>query len=404
MESSKSLAPPATPPAGFDAVCRKMRAAIMPTRAFAVSVHDQHGNLLWLSESSMGPDEHNAVREACVNFAKPDSLSVATYDLGGARSAVLFRVRSPEQVMVGAAMLIVDSRIIHRASGGAGLLMTPKLLRALGNFASMRRPAPAADRARAQAAQVTPEIDRLHAALRRSPIALRVQRLMPLAMSNQLIRYEVLLRSKSDAAPNAAPHAMLKSAVDHGLGSMIDRRVVAELIGWLIRHPLVWRGTTTAFSINLTKTALHDEHFMKFVGLCLDKASLRNGTIGFEIDAAAAIKLGGKITDVAAGFQHLGCPLILDDFLLHTDCFDLLRLPGVEFIKMAPSITAHMPTDQSSQAAITALVRTARVHGVRTVAKGSESRAEQQWLTALGVDFVQSNALSAPVPLASLAG
>ena len=45
---------------------------------------------------------------------------------------------------------------------------------------------------------MTPEIDRLHAALRRSPIALHVQRLVPLTKGSQLKRYEVLLRSKSE--------------------------------------------------------------------------------------------------------------------------------------------------------------------------------------------------------------
>src|SRR6202011_1960728 len=121
---------------------------------------------------------------------------------------------------------------------------------------------------------VPPEIDRLHAALRRSPIALHVQRLVPLTKGSQLKRYEVLLRSQSEDAPDAAPHAMLKAAVENGLGSMIDRRVVTELVGWLVRHPDVWKAHAVMFSVNLTSTALHDEHFIKFVGLCLEKSSL----------------------------------------------------------------------------------------------------------------------------------
>ncbi len=84
---------------------------------------------------------------------------------------------------------------------------------------------------------VPPEIDRLNAAMRKSPIVLYVQRLVPLSKGSQLKRYEVLLRSGSEEAPNSAPHAMLKAAVENGLGSMIDRRVVTELIGWLVRHP-----------------------------------------------------------------------------------------------------------------------------------------------------------------------
>jgi EAL domain-containing protein (putative c-di-GMP-specific phosphodiesterase class I) len=36
------------------------------------------------------------------------------------------------------------------------------------------------------------------------------------------------------------------------------------------------------------------------------------------------------------------------------------------------------------------------------VAKRTENAAEQEWLTALGVDFIQSNAMSPPVAIESL--
>jgi EAL domain-containing protein (putative c-di-GMP-specific phosphodiesterase class I) len=36
------------------------------------------------------------------------------------------------------------------------------------------------------------------------------------------------------------------------------------------------------------------------------------------------------------------------------------------------------------------------------VAKRTETAAEQEWLTALGVDFIQSNALSPPVSIDTL--
>ena len=250
--------------------------------------------------------------------------------------------------------------------------------------------------------EVSPELDRLHAALRKSPIALHVQRLMPLTKGSQTKRYEVLLRSSADNAPNAAPQAMLKAAVENGLGSMIDRRVISELIGWLVRHPETWQANEVMFSVNLTSTALHDEHFIKFIELCLLKSALPKGTIAFEIDAATAVTLAEKIAEVAAALHRLGCPLILDDFALRTECFTLLRLPGVRYVKLASEITAKMRTDKISQAAITGVVQMAHVLGMHTVAKRTDTAAEQEWLTALGVDFVQSNSLSPPVSIDSL--
>ncbi len=58
------------------------------------------------------------------------------------------------------------------------------------------------------------------------------------------------------------------------------------------------------FSVNLTTTALHDEHFIKFIELCLAKSSLPKGMIAFEVDTATAVKLSGKI----AGSRRLAAP------------------------------------------------------------------------------------------------
>jgi EAL domain-containing protein (putative c-di-GMP-specific phosphodiesterase class I) len=473
-----------SPLVDFDAVCQKVRAAMEPNRTHAISLHDEAGEMLWLSESSMGPDEHNAVMEAVEAFANPTAAPILAFDLGDSRSAVMVRAVNARRAMVGLIMIVMDTRIVAL---GTPKLMTPKLQRALIQFATMRpdkgpalappssaaaplavgaktiaaqleqivsrgpvrtptvdaasisrpasyvshvsaprpanrgpaatpaiaaaRPAPAAPPAPAQAAAVEvdldvkgipADIDRLNAAMRKSPIVLHVQRLVPLSKGGQMKRYEVLLRSGSEESPNAAPHAMLKAAVENGLGSMIDRRVITELIGWLVKHPDIWRANEVMFSVNLTTTALHDEHFIKFVELCLTKSSLPKGMIAFEIDAPTALTLADKIGEVAVALHRLGCPMVLDDFALRTECFELLRLPGVRYIKLAPDLTSRMRSDKVSQAAITAVVQMARVLGMHTCAKRTDTAAEQEWLTALGVDFVQSNAISPAVAIDSL--
>jgi EAL domain-containing protein (putative c-di-GMP-specific phosphodiesterase class I) len=520
-----------SPLVDFDAVCQKVRAAIEPNRTHAISLHDEAGEMLWLSESSMGPDEHNAVMEAVEAFANPTAAPILAFDLGDSRSAVMVRAVNTRRAIVGLIMIVMDTRIV---SQGTPKLMTPKLQRAVVQFAAMRpdkgpalpepeveqtgrskaaalrsapsalktpRPAPARAPAPTHAASahapapthapgaaaplavgaktiaaqleqivsrgpvrapsvdaasisrpasyvshvsaprpanrspaatpaphaapaapaapaaasraavidveldikgIPPEIDRLNAAMRKSPIVLHVQRLVPLSKGGQMKRYEVLLRSGSEESPNAAPHAMLKAAVENGLGSMIDRRVITELISWLVRHPDIWRANEVMFSVNLTTTALHDEHFIKFVELCLAKSSLPKGTIAFEIDAPTALTLADKIGEVAVALHRLGCPMVLDDFALRTECFELLRLPGVRYIKLAPDLTSRMRSDKVSQAAITAVVQMARVLGMHTCAKRTDTAAEQEWLTALGVDFVQSNAISPAVAIDSL--
>ena len=327
----------------FDAVCYRIRAALEPIRTHAISLHDESGDLVWLSESSMGPDEHNAVREALEAFARPHAPELFISNLGDSRSAVLLRLTDAERRMTGVIMIIVDSRHAARDARGASRFMTPKLQQAIAGFAAGRAgararaasakpsapPPPATPQASATAAAraapvaargapVAADIGRLRAMLRRTPIALHVQRLVPLVKGSGIKRYEVLLRSPAETAPNSAPGVMLKAAVDNGLGSMIDRRVVTELFGWLIRHPDVWRINGCMFSVNLTRTALHDEHFLRFVGLCLAKTQLPAGMVAFEIDVLAAVKHAKNMACVARALHKLGCPLILDDFALRT--------------------------------------------------------------------------------------
>ncbi|HEX3848560.1 MAG TPA: EAL domain-containing protein [Steroidobacteraceae bacterium] len=470
MDDGNSLGATGGPLVDFDGVCQKVRAAAEPARVHAISLHDEHGEVLWLTESSMGPDEHGAVRAGIEALSKTGSPPLFMSDLGDSRCALLLRAVSRRRTMVGAIMVVMDARVL-KDPRGILRTMTPKLHRALVEFADMRcdaevdaiplaTPAPPrgavkrvsrvsrapltaaaaagpprnADSASAPRSPPTliadpapigasphavragipprfgnmhpravpPELDRLHAALRRTPIVLHVQRLVPLTKGSQLRRYEVLLRSKSELAPKAAPMDLLKAAVDHGLGSMIDRRVITELIGYLVKHPDIWKTTPVQFSVNLTATALHDEHFIKFVDLCLAKSALPKSMIAFEVDAATAVKLAEKMAAVGASLHRLGCPLVLDDFSLRTECLALLRLPGVHYVKLSPEITSKMRTDKLAQAAITAVVQMARVLGMHTVAKHAESASEQEWFTALGVDLVQSNSMSPPESIETL--
>src|SRR5271167_1377663 len=138
MEQGRPFSATEHPPADFDALCQQVRAAVEPARAHAISLHDEHGDVLWLSENSMGPDEHNAVREAIEAFSSNNSPPVLAYDLGDSRSAVLLRATNGRRTMVGAIMMIMDTRAIPQDHRGAIKLMTPKLQRALIEFADMR--------------------------------------------------------------------------------------------------------------------------------------------------------------------------------------------------------------------------------------------------------------------------
>ena len=418
------------PVASADALGSRLRQSLGSTmRVHLCSLHDDQGDVLWVSEGFMGPDEHSAVLQAFERFAGRDGPALAIDDLGDGRSAVVLRAQTVNDVFAGAAMVVVDSR--HLGPGdSAGKILTPEVVAILAEFAMLRAPRvvaphatpprlPAGDPSErvvdisasaigrrlalhVPATEVAPEIDHLFAALRREAIALHVQRLVPLQPIDGVRRFEVLLRSMSSTGEDEAPHKMLAQATKAGLASMIDRRVITTLLGWLVKHRTVGEAERTIFSVNLSATALRDEHFGRFLELCIEKSGLLRGTLAFEIDEQACLRNTSGFVALARLLHGLGCPIAIDDFSGTARSVDLLRIRGVRMLKFSNALTSSIRSDELNRAAIAGMVQMARVLGMHTVAKRVNDPESHKALAAMGVGFVQSFSASAPVTLASL--
>ena len=418
------------PAASADALGSRLRQSLGSTmRVHLCSLHDDQGDVLWVSEGFMGPDEHSAVLQAFERFAGRDGPALAIDDLGDGRSAVVLRAQTVNDVFAGAAMVVVDSRNLGPGDS-AGKILTPEVVAILAEFAVLRAPRvvaphatpprlPAGDPSERvvdisassisrrlalhmPAAQVAPEVDQLFAALRREEIALHVQRLVPLQPVDGVRRFEVLLRSLSAMGEDEAPHKMLAQATKAGLASMIDRRVITTLLGWLVKHRAVGESERTIFSVNLSATALRDEHFGRFLELCIEKSGLPRGTLAFEIDEQACLKNTPGFVGLATLLHGLGCPVAIDDFSGTARSVDLLRIRGVRMLKFSNALTSLIRSDELNRAAIAGMVQMARVLGMHTVAKRVNDPESHKALAAMGVGFVQSFSASAPVTLASL--
>ncbi|MGB8328029.1 MAG: EAL domain-containing protein [Steroidobacteraceae bacterium] len=452
------------PSGELDAIGGKLFAALNVMRIWCLSLHDEHGDVLWLNDGVMGPDEHEAVRTALEVFAGEGAPSRHDYDLGDGRVAVTLRAGEPDRSVLGVVMIVVDSKVlatrITQRSGDPFAALselvieftkwlsddvsaTQTRLRALPALTAIElalepddspaaaaaddsAPRPGEETAAARASQpgpsvtgthtklvrpatrppvgdVDPELDRLFNALRAQPILLYAQQLEPLAEGSRIRRLEILLRTTSEHGRTKAPVAMLEGAVKRGLGSVIDRRVITELLTWLARNPDTWRAHPLVASVNLSPNALNDDHLIKFLELCLAKAALPRGMIGFELDATLAGNQLARTTTLAELLAALGCTLILDDFSTGDGHAALLSLKGLRMLKVDAALTKDIGLDKRRQAIVAGIAQTARVLGMHTCAKHIESKQDQRWLAALKMDFAQGYAFSQPRPLAEIA-
>jgi len=537
----------------YEALGQRIRAAIDPVRALCVSLHDAAADVLWLSESAMGPDEHNVAFEASEIFKDPAAEPVVVLPLSDTQNVLCIRAAEPRQGVAGFVMFIFDQRVLSQSNGWQRLV-TPTLQGVLADFLDLQQsrakkvapkpapvpaataptpslslvparqpplddnpslsksaalgadepqsvsrmdaavepreevelltlsepynlsesqpssapqvssalyesselitlsephnlsqpltlsepqnlsqpptsseplqlaPSPSSDAPVAgsavseprvavppsevppRATKATSDLEKLKLALQQCPIALNIQRLVPLANSQTMACYEVLLRSKSKTAPNAAPQTMLKNAVERGLGSIIDKRVFIELTSWLASNPSVWQQNTPRFSINLTENTVHDESFIELVANTLSAVQLGSKTVGFEIDTNSAKRSFDAAEKMARSLQRLDCPVVLDDFDLSREAFELLRLPNIGCVKISPALTNSIRSDPAVRASITAITQMARVLLFHTAAKHTTSIEDHGFLAEAGIDFVQSNAIEPAREISALVG
>ena len=301
--------------------------------------------------------------------------------------------------------MIVDSRRFDKYAKSLLRRAIPKLLKGFAQSLSPPPPVVApAESATVRlrrppmpaAPEPTAELMQLRLSLRRLAVELHLQRLMPMTYSRAPARYEVLLRCDSEGSPGEAPHDLIRAAIDHGLGSVIDRRVLVYLTGWLRRHqePLVAEGAM--LSVNLTATTIHDTRFGAFLERVLRVAALPRGLIAIELDADLCLLHRGAANALCATLEQLGCPVVLDNFEPCNRGFDLLRLPGIRVLKLSPQTTQTMRTDSVARAIVGAVVQASRVLGLQTVAKHGDPTLDGAWLKALGIDFLQSDGATRP--------
>ncbi len=117
----------------------QLRAALPPMRLHSVSLCDSNGDVLWLSEGVLGPDEHGYATEAITLLGADAALPGIERDLEDGRAAVCLPVRAPQGSVVAIAMILIDGKTMIR--GLAAKLVTPQVRQVLMRIAMLLKPA-----------------------------------------------------------------------------------------------------------------------------------------------------------------------------------------------------------------------------------------------------------------------
>jgi EAL domain-containing protein (putative c-di-GMP-specific phosphodiesterase class I) len=454
---------------------RQLRNALPPMRVHSLSIYNSGGDVLWLSEGALGPDEHSVVVDGIEALRAAENKLIVTRSLDDGRCAILLAVRAPRGDLVGLVMILADPKslkgeapmqsvaaplravlqkiaVLLRVKGGnvgatstiaqvhlatdTGSISASELALMSGSLpvltvaqpqttstvltpentddfltfelspevsapskATSKMPAKAPPKAVEAAPAATLMTDQEQAA----DLMLDVQQLTQLRSGGRTRRYEVLARSRRDAARKQVPPAFVAPATRGPEGAALDSLVLKQLLTWLGQNPVVWDAEPASFSINLSIGALEDPQFLQRLPADLARTGVAAQCIGFEVSEQACTQCPTQVERFVAACEKIGCFLVLDNFSLSPDALRFLRSPALRLVKIDARLTSSALQDKLSQALVVAIAQACKVLGIHCVAKRVESQAALQWLTAVGCDLAQGFVLDRPLPLESLA-
>jgi EAL domain-containing protein (putative c-di-GMP-specific phosphodiesterase class I) len=380
-----------------------LEAALPHARYRAIALYDARGEVLHCTSTDFGIEFRQALNDALDAFVLGAARESRFLRGEGSRTAVMLALRDLTSALQGVCLLVVEDTPPEDADP-AGRFLTPAVQTILADIASevaqTLHAMPSVKPPKARPAVPLP-LEAVYAQIREQQVVLRVQQLVRLRKAEGVRRFEVLLRHVVDGEEQS-PERVMQTAANHGLASMIDRKVMGELIGWLHRNPTVWKKDPPAFSVNLSDAAVTEPHFISFVENCLQKAALPPGVIGVEFSERVCLTHPNEVLPALGVFARIGVPVAIDDFNVVGAGMPILDHPAVRLLKIDAELTTNALQHRLTQARVVGLVQTAKVMGLQTVAKRVMGGDHTNWLTALGVDFVQSFEASPPVALDSI--
>ncbi len=211
-----------------------------------------------------------------------------------------------------------------------------------------------------------------------------------------VFHYEVLVRMRGDDGELFYPNAFMPTAERFNMLVQLDM--------WVLEHALIDvqnsgnpKGRVT-LSINLSGHSLDDDDAQANIIKLLQKYDVPPSSIVFEITETSAIANLDQANRFIRDLCGIGCRFSLDDFGSGFCSFAQLKNLPTNLVKIDGQFVKSMARGATDRAIVTAMNDVAHSLGRYTVAEYVESPEVIRLLKICGVDKVQGNYISRPLP------
>ena len=215
--------------------------------------------------------------------------------------------------------------------------------------------------------------------------------------SGALIGVEALARWSHPALGVVPPSRFIPLAEEFGVIGEIGRFALGEALAQLrswdeagFRIPHV--------AVNISPLQFRDPGFPELVASVLESARLLPSRLVIEITEGVMMDASATALSNAQALRMLGVGISMDDFGTgYSSLSHLARLPVSE-LKIDRGFMSGLEESEAVRALVTAVIRIGESLGVKVIAEGVETPAQQTILHTLGCDALQGYLFAAALP------
>jgi EAL domain-containing protein (putative c-di-GMP-specific phosphodiesterase class I) len=156
-------------------------------------------------------------------------------------------------------------------------------------------------------------------------------------------------------------------------------------------------------AVNLSPRQFADENLLKDIDDALAGSGLASEHLQIEITESMVMHNVVKASATLSEIRKRGITIAIDDFGTGYSSMSLMKKFPIDTIKIDRSFVRDIPHDEEDKAITKAIIGMGKALGLKLVAEGVETAAQERFLMAHGCDEIQGYLLSKPVPPEALA-
>ncbi|WP_293797138.1 cyclic di-GMP phosphodiesterase [uncultured Pantoea sp.] len=216
----------------------------------------------------------------------------------------------------------------------------------------------------------------------------------------EVLSAEALVRWNSPERGLVPPGDFIPYAEESGLIVPLGRWVMLNVLQQIIK----WRseGIYLRVAVNVSAKQLIDQSIYTDLKHALNEAGLTDCPIDIELTESCLIENEAGALMLMKQFQELGAQVHLDDFGTgYSSLSQLARVP-IDAIKLDQSFVRNINKQPVAQSLVRAIVAVAKALKLQVIAEGIETKAEEKFVMANGVDGRQGYYYAKPMPAEEL--